>query len=100
MTRGATRGGRVVILEFSLPESGLFGKMYMAYFTKALPVIGKIISRSGNDAYSYLRDSVLDFPRGDMMLAVMGQCGLTDVSTKRLTLGVVSLYIGTKAGPG
>jgi len=98
MTRVAKRGGRIVILEFSLPESGLFGKMYLAYFTKALPAIGKIVSRSGNDAYGYLRDSVLDFPRGDMLCAVMEQCGLTDVSAKRLTLGVVSLYIGTKAG--
>lgn len=97
MTRVAKKGGRVVILEFSLPESGLFSKIYMTYFTRVLPVIGKVVSRSGNDAYSYLPDSVLNFPRGSKMCGVMERCGLTDVSARKLTLGIVSLYIGKKA---
>ena len=96
MTRVAKGGGRVVILEFSLPENGLFGKLYIAYFTKVLPVIGKVVSRSDNDAYGYLPDSVLKFPRGTEMCGVMERCGLSDVSARELTLGIVSLYFGKK----
>ena len=98
MARVTRAGGRVVILEFSLPENGLFGKVYMTYFTRVLPTIGRLISQSGNDAYSYLPDSVLKFPRGDEMCGVMEGCGLTSVSTKKLTLGIVSIYVGEKPG--
>jgi len=41
MARVAKEGGRVVILEFSLPETGLFNKIYMTYFTRVLPIIGR-----------------------------------------------------------
>jgi demethylmenaquinone methyltransferase/2-methoxy-6-polyprenyl-1,4-benzoquinol methylase len=96
MARVAKAGGRVVILEFSLPENGLFGKTYMAYFTRALPVIGRLVSRSDSDAYDYLPNSVLRFPSGAAMLRVMEDCGLTDVSAKKLTLGIVTVYVGHK----
>ena len=66
----------------------------MAYFTRVLPVIGRLISRSDNDAYSYLPNSVLEFPRGSKMCGVMEGCGLAGVTAKKLTLGIVSLYVG------
>ena len=100
MTRVAKSGGRVVILEFSMPENGLFAKAYKGYFTRALPVIGRVVSRNGNDAYNYLPDSVLKFPSGAAMCRVMENCGLADVSAKRLTLGIVTLYIGRKRQEG
>jgi len=96
MIRVAKKGGRVAILEFSLPESGLFHKIYLTYFTRVLPVVGRLISHSNDDAYRYLPDSVLKFPRGDRMRGIMETCGLLDVSAKKLTLGIVTLYIGKK----
>ena len=96
MTRVARSGGRVVILEFSMPENGLFGKAYRAYFTRVLPVVGRVISRNSADAYSYLPDSALKFPSGSAMCRIMENCGLADVSAKQLTLGIVTLYIGRK----
>jgi len=96
MARVAKEGGRVVILEFSLPETGLFNKIYMTYFTRVLPIIGRAVSQSDIDAYRYLPESVLEFPRGNKMCGVMERCGLIGVSAKGLTLGVVTLYIGRK----
>jgi demethylmenaquinone methyltransferase/2-methoxy-6-polyprenyl-1,4-benzoquinol methylase len=96
MARVAKSGGRVVILEFSMPEGALFRTIYRTYFTRALPLIGRVISRNGNDAYNYLPDSVLKFPSGAAMCKVMEGCGLADVSATRLTLGIVTLYIGRK----
>jgi demethylmenaquinone methyltransferase/2-methoxy-6-polyprenyl-1,4-benzoquinol methylase len=98
MVRVAKLGGRVVILEFSLPENGVLNRMYMLYFTRLLPLIGRAISRSRNDAYEYLPDSVLKFPRGIEMRDLMRQCGLAGVSVTELTFGIVSLYIGVKTG--
>lgn len=96
MTRVAKKGGRVAILEFSLPESGLFHKVYLTYFTRVLPLVGRLVSQSNNDAYSYLPDSVLKFPRGARMCNIMEGCGLAKVSAKKLTLGIVTLYVGKK----
>ena len=96
MARVAKAGGRIVILEFSMPENGLIEKMYRAYFTRVLPLVGRAVSRSGNDAYSYLPDSVMKFPQGGEMCGLMEGCELADVSATELTLGIVSLYIGTR----
>lgn len=100
MTRVAKPGGRVVILEFSMPGNRLFGALYTLYFTRVLPVIGRVVSRSGNDAYTYLPDSVMEFPSGTEMCGVMERCGLARVSATELSLGIVSLYIGHKPCAG
>ncbi|MGA6994508.1 MAG: ubiquinone/menaquinone biosynthesis methyltransferase, partial [Candidatus Deferrimicrobiaceae bacterium] len=55
MCRVVKQGGRVVILEFSQPESALFGALYRFYFTRVLPPLGGLFSR--RSAYAYLPDS-------------------------------------------
>jgi demethylmenaquinone methyltransferase/2-methoxy-6-polyprenyl-1,4-benzoquinol methylase len=96
MTRVATPGGRVVILEFSVPENGVLNWIYMAYFTRILPVIGRGISRARNDAYTYLPDSVVKFPKASQLCDIMRQCGLARIEATEMTFGIVTLYIGIK----
>jgi demethylmenaquinone methyltransferase/2-methoxy-6-polyprenyl-1,4-benzoquinol methylase len=96
MARVAKEGGRVMILEFSLPENKLFGGLYLSYFTKILPVIGRLISRSNNNAYSYLPASVLRFPKKSEMMAVMEGCGLAGIAARQYSFGIVTLYTGFK----
>ena len=96
MTRVATPGGRVVILEFTQPVNPLFRSLYYFYFTKILPFVGNLISRNKDDAYGYLPRSVMKFPNCDALKAVMEQCGLTDVQFYRKTLGIVSIHVGKK----
>lgn len=97
MARVTKTGGRVVILEFSLPENRLFGGLYVFYFTKILPFVGRTISRAGNNAYSYLPSSVLQFPTKVEMMAVLRECGLADVAAAQYSLGIVTQYTGIKA---
>jgi demethylmenaquinone methyltransferase/2-methoxy-6-polyprenyl-1,4-benzoquinol methylase len=98
MTRVAKTGGRVVILEFSMPDNSVLNAAYRMYFTRVLPLIGRTVSRSGNNAYTYLPDSVLKFPQGSAMRGIMERCGLEKVSVTELTFGIVTLYIGIKPG--
>ena len=96
MIRVAAPGGRVVILEFTQPVNPLFRSLYYFYFTKILPFVGNLISRSKDDAYGYLPRSVMKFPNCDALKAVMEQCGLTDVRFHRKTFGIVAIHVGKK----
>jgi len=98
MTRVARPGGRVAVLEFSRPRHWRFGRAYRAYFRYLLPWVGQLFSRSGEKAYVYLPASVMEFPDGEALAERMRAVGLTDVSFTPFTLGIATLYVGTKAG--
>ena len=96
MTRVCAVGGRVAVLEFSLPRWQPFRALYGWYFRRVLPRIGQWLSRNREDAYRYLPESVGEFPAGEELLARMGQAGLHSLRCYPFTLGVASLYVGEK----
>ncbi len=89
--------GRVVILEVSQPTHFIFKQIYLFYFTRILPMIGRLISKSKDDAYSYLPKSVLAFPDKLSLKKKMEECGLEDVKFYTRTLGIVTVHIGKKS---
>ncbi len=97
MVRVTRPGGQVAILEFSRPRSKLFGRVYQFYFHRVLPLIGQTISRSRDNAYCYLPASVTEFPNGQALAERLKRHGLQDVCWYALTLGIATLYVGTKA---
>ena len=96
MVRVTQPGGRVAILEFSQPRGILMGPLYRFYFRHVLPRIGQMISRSRDNAYRYLPESVIQFPDGAALAARLEQHGLAEVRWHPLTFGIATLYIGTK----
>lgn len=96
MTRVASPGGTVAILEFSRPRGWFLGSLYGFYFRRILPLMGQVFSRSKDDAYHYLRNSVLQFPDGEDLARLMESGGLENVRWKPLTFGIATLYWGTK----
>lgn len=98
MVRITAAGGRVVILEFSQPTNPLFKAIYYFYFKKILPLIGRLISRSKYNAYSYLPSSVLNFPDRQGLKKHMESCGLEDVRIYSRTMGIVTIHVGQKPG--
>jgi len=88
-------GGRLVILELSLPSNPVVRWAYMLYFTRLTPLIGGRISGE-KAAYRYLPASVLHFPGKREWMATMAACGFRAVTHRALSLGICRLYTGTK----
>ena len=96
MTRVCRPGGRVLVLEFSRPTAVGLKQSYNFYFKHILPRIGQWFARNDKSAYSYLPESVGQFPDGQALADRMTSAGLTDVGFTPLTFGVATIYEGTK----
>ena len=96
MARVCAPGGRVVVLEFSLPTRQPLRTLYGWYFNRVLPRIGQLVSGSRRKAYNYLTESVNAFPVGAALGRHMEAAGLANVTISPLTGGIASLYVGTK----
>ncbi len=88
-------GGRLVILELSVPENRLLRGCYNLYFKHFVPWIGGLIS-GDRAAYRYLPASVLAFPGRREWTATMTRCGYTDVRHRAFTFGLCRMYVGEK----
>jgi demethylmenaquinone methyltransferase/2-methoxy-6-polyprenyl-1,4-benzoquinol methylase len=100
MVRSARPGGKVAILEFSRPRGRFLGRIYLAFFRHLLPRLGQAIAPNNEQAYHYLPQTVLSFPDGEHMLNLLGTRGLVDLRMYPLSLGIATLYVGTKPSAG
>jgi demethylmenaquinone methyltransferase/2-methoxy-6-polyprenyl-1,4-benzoquinol methylase len=87
--------GKCVILEFSKPKVFPIKQLYNFYFSSILPGIGRITSKD-KKAYSYLYESVQAFPEGKDFEQLLQKLGLNQTSCEALTMGICSIYTGTK----
>lgn len=85
-------GGRVMILEFSLPRSRLLRGLYGLYFNHILPRTATWISRDRSGAYRYLPRSVNTFLDRDLTMQMLEDAGFSDVSCKSMTFGIAAAY--------
>jgi demethylmenaquinone methyltransferase/2-methoxy-6-polyprenyl-1,4-benzoquinol methylase len=90
------RGGRLIVLEFMTPHWQPFRSLYMLYFRRVLPLVGRIVSRHGS-AYSYLPESVLRFPEPPELARRMSEAGFADVQWDVMTGGIVAAHRGRRA---
>lgn len=88
-------GGRLMIMEFGTPRSGLVRPFYESYRRHILPKVGGLVS-GDKDAYQYLDETIASFPYGEAMLHKLENAGLTNCHEHLLTMGVVSLYVADK----
>jgi demethylmenaquinone methyltransferase/2-methoxy-6-polyprenyl-1,4-benzoquinol methylase len=89
-------GGRVIILEFSLPTNPVLRGLYNFYFRKILPRTATLISGDKTGAYKYLPESVNTFIGREQMMSMMREAGFNDVQQFPLTFGVCVCYRGHK----
>jgi demethylmenaquinone methyltransferase/2-methoxy-6-polyprenyl-1,4-benzoquinol methylase len=87
-------GGRLIILEFSLPTNPALLAMYNFYFRKVLPRTATLISGDKTGAYKYLPESVNTFIGREQMIGMMTTSGFAKVEQFPMTFGVCVCYRG------
>ncbi len=95
MHRVLRPGRRAVVLEFATPSRPALRGVYLWYFHRVLPRIGRLVSRHPT-AYSYLPASVVGFPPPEGLAALMREAGFRDVSWRMMTAGIVAVHVGLK----
>ncbi len=84
-------GGKVLILETSIPKIKLVKFLHLFYLRKVLPLIGGWISKQ-KTAYQYLNQTTETFPSGEAFCQMIQKSGFCKVLCHPLTLGAVSIY--------
>ena len=91
MFRVLKLGGKLYILEFSIPQNKFIRFLYLPYLKFYIPLLGKFITGSFS-AYKYLTRTVQFFPCGVEFCRILENAGFTDVKAQPLTFGIVTLY--------
>lgn len=89
-------GGRLVVLETSVPGKFPFRQGYHIYTKYVMPTIGKLFSKD-KSAYTYLSESASNFPYGNAFKNILENIGFSETQYLPQTLGgVATIYIGNK----
>ena len=94
IARVLKKGGRLGVLEFAVPLNNLYRPLYMFYLMHIVPIIGSLWGRKSE--YSYLGESISEFPHREDFLELMKEAGFELYGYRELAIGTVINYIGQK----
>ncbi len=86
------KGGRLAILELSVPKIRFVRKIYLIYLKKLIPLIGGGISGK-TDTYNYLRDSVIAFHAPVELEKMLRANDFRIIESLPLWFGICHLYV-------
>lgn len=95
MLRVLAPGGRLCILEFGSGQERIWGGVYNFYLNRILPALGSLYAR-GDSAYSYLAQSIREFPHAKRLAEELEEAGFQHVRYRKLSSGIVCLHWGEK----
>jgi demethylmenaquinone methyltransferase / 2-methoxy-6-polyprenyl-1,4-benzoquinol methylase len=90
-------GGRLCVLEFGSAKKRILRGAYNLYLKIILPTIGRLVS-SDKEAYSYLAETVMDFPDEEEFGKELVDSGFERFYYLPLTAGIVYIHVGRKRG--
>jgi demethylmenaquinone methyltransferase/2-methoxy-6-polyprenyl-1,4-benzoquinol methylase len=93
MARVVRPGGRVVVLEITVPQRPPLSTFFSVWFDRIVPALGKLAGDP--DAYAYLPSSVKRFPAPERLAGRLASAGLTDVRWILTAGGIIALHVGT-----
>lgn len=88
-------GGKLIVLEFSMPKNSIVRWIYRQYAHRLLPRIGGMISKD-KEAYTYLPDSVEEFPAPERFAQMLKAAGFKSVKLRSQSFGIAYIYDATK----
>ena len=88
-------GGRLIILEFSLPRNPLMRLLYQFYFNQVMPRTATLLAGDRSGAYKYLPRSVDTFITPDQMVQMISDAGFCEVSVSAMTFGICMAYLAS-----
>lgn len=95
MQRVLKPGGRLLVLEFSKPETECVSQIYDQYSFRLLPFMGKLIANDA-ESYRYLAESIRMHPDQETLKGMMQEVGFERVTYQNMTGGIVALHKGFK----
>lgn len=93
-------GGRLVSLEFGVPESRMVRSLWLAYTKVVLPLAARLISTGWREVGGFLGPSIARFHRSypvEQLQRIWIDSGIPDVQVKRLSLGGAVVMWGAEA---
>ncbi len=94
MARVLKPGGRLVILELTEPTRPPLSTFYSLWFDRIVPLLGKLTPDP--EAYSYLPESVHNFPSPRGLAEKMSVAGLERIRWTVLAGGILTIHSGTR----
>lgn len=94
MNRVLKPGGKIAILEFTIPKNQIFAPVYLFYFRKFLPFVGSLFG--SEKEYKYLSDSTSEFPQRKRFLELLSNAEFATDESIELMIGTVIIYRGIK----
>lgn len=95
MSRVLRPGGKLFVLDFSIPRFPGLRQLYLFYLKRVMPLIAGWITGQ-REAYVYLCGSIERFPSGAEMTTLIRANGFKAASATPLTFGIASLYEAEK----
>ena len=88
-------GGVMVILEMTPVHTPVFRHLFRLYFHRWIPWVGRRISGHGA-AYTWLPESVDDFPTAQELAHQIEAAGFVDVWFRKHALGAVAVHVARR----
>lgn len=89
-------GGRLLILEFTVPRNPVMRLGYHFYCGWLMPRTATLISGDRSGAYRYLPRSVSTFASADELRGMMTRAGFDAVASSGLTFGIAACHVGVR----
>jgi demethylmenaquinone methyltransferase/2-methoxy-6-polyprenyl-1,4-benzoquinol methylase len=91
------RGGRMASLDVGKVRAAWMRPFVDAYFFHVVPLIGQLI-QPGEEMYTYLPHSSVDYPQQDRLKAILAESGYTDVELIEYLGGASVIHVARRAG--
>lgn len=88
-------GGRLAVLEFSVPRNPVIRHLYDLYSFTVMPWLGRAATRHP-DAYLYLPTSVRHWPDQEGFSAMLRRAGFQDVRCRNFGSGITAVHLAIR----